>query len=181
MKYALLIGIDQYQNKYMNLNGCVNDINVISSILQLRHGFIADHILNHHATGENIIKAIKTLMQEPDATELLLYYSGHGSQVPDKTGKTDEKDGMDEILCPHDVFDDYITDDTLNLLFQLKKESVPLTVIFDCCHSGTAHRSIDQEQEPELERYIPPHNQYKCKNQKKYPKPAPKTQRTLPL
>ena len=138
-KQALLIGIDRYRHPANNLNGCVNDITAISSQLQLRFGYTADHLMNGHATGENIRAGIRELLTS-DADELLIYYSGHGSQVPDNNG--DEIDMMDEVICPHDFPDDYITDDTLNLLFQLKKESVPLTVIFDCCHSGTGCRDI---------------------------------------
>ncbi len=150
-KQALLIGIDRYQHPRSNLNGCVNDITAISSQLQLRFGYTADHLMNGHATGENIRAGIRALLTS-DADELLIYYSGHGSQVHDNNG--DEVDGMDEIICPHDFPDDYLTDDTLNLLFQLKKESVPLTVIFDCCHSGTGHRDIADVATDSMERFI---------------------------
>jgi hypothetical protein len=142
MKRALMIGIDRYQYPGNDLSGCVNDINLINSILQMQFGYECDYLLNSQATGGAMRQKIKELMlsgKDKD-DQLLLYYSGHGSRVRDRNG--DEADGWDECLCPHDSPDDAIIDDTLWDLFQLKKEEVQLQVVFDCCHSGTGHRSI---------------------------------------
>lgn len=64
---------------------------------------------------------------------LTVYYTGHGSQVADKSG--DEADGMDEVM----VFDDgFIVDDDLagavkrNCSGQCK-----VLLLNDCCRSGT--------------------------------------------
>lgn len=62
-----------------------------------------------------------------------VYYTGHGTQVADKSG--DEKDGMDEVM----VFDDgYILDDDLaKLLKQTCKGKARVLLLSDCCRSGT--------------------------------------------
>ena len=45
---------------------------------------------------------------------LLLHYSGHGSNVPDRNG--DEADRRDEILCPTDLdWQDPLLDDWLRV------------------------------------------------------------------
>jgi len=83
---------------------------------------------------------------------LFLHYSGHGGQVRDPDG--DRESGMDDTICPVD-FERYgqITSDTLHrTLVTPLAYGVRLTVIFDCCHSGTAielpfvYRSNEQGQ-----------------------------------
>lgn len=70
--------------------------------------------------------------------DLFLHYSGHGVRVADKDG--DEDDGFDEALCPVDYKEvGVITDDTINKhVIQPLPKGSRLTIIFDCCHSGTA-------------------------------------------
>lgn len=71
----------------------------------------------------------------------ILYYSGHGTSVPDKSG--DEEDGKDEALClvtPSGEIDwnAFMTDDELaELLGDTLAEGVRCIVLSDCCHSGT--------------------------------------------
>lgn len=64
---------------------------------------------------------------------ILIYFSGHGGQMPDLDG--DEDDKMDELY----VFKDgYVVDDTLFKLLQLHKNPKSQCVLLsDCCHSGT--------------------------------------------
>ena len=66
-----------------------------------------------------------------------MQYSGHGGQVEDKDG--DEEDKKDETLIPCDFRSaGQITDDELfaHLVTPLSP-GVFMTVIMDCCHSGT--------------------------------------------
>jgi hypothetical protein len=70
-----------------------------------------------------------------------MHYSGHGSNVPDRSG--DEEDGRDEILCPTDLnWSDPLLDDWIRTIFDELPKNVNLTVIFDCCFSGTATRAM---------------------------------------
>jgi hypothetical protein len=85
---------------------------------------------------------------------LLVHYSGHGSNVPDKNG--DEADHRDEILCPTDLdWKDPLLDDWLRDAFDTLPAGVNLTVIMDCCHSGTITRAIQPPDAPIVERYLP--------------------------
>jgi hypothetical protein len=85
---------------------------------------------------------------------LFLHYSGHGSNVPDRNG--DEADRRDEILCPTDLdWKDPLTDDWLRTTFNKLRPGVRLTVVMDCCHSGTNTRAIPMPDEPVINRYLP--------------------------
>eukprot|EP00397_Hematodinium_sp_SG-2012_P051181 GEMP01059845.1.p1 GENE.GEMP01059845.1~~GEMP01059845.1.p1 ORF type:complete len:324 (+),score=54.81 GEMP01059845.1:253-1224(+) len=66
-----------------------------------------------------------------------LSYSGHGTQVPDRSGQ--EADGLDEALCPADFHDTKIVllDDELEMICSGLPQGCLLTCFFDCCHSGT--------------------------------------------
>ena len=85
---------------------------------------------------------------------LLVHFSGHGSNVPDNDG--DEADKRDEILCPTDLdWKNPLRDDWLRRTFDGLKAGVNLTVIIDCCHSGTITRAIQPPDAPVIERYLP--------------------------
>ena len=65
-------------------------------------------------------------------------FSGHGTQIKDENG--DEIDGMDEVICPLDFEKNGpITDDTLHhILTNALPKSSRLSMVFDCCNSGSA-------------------------------------------
>jgi metacaspase-1 len=66
-----------------------------------------------------------------------MHYSGHGTQIPDDDG--DEADGMDEALCPVDYQTEGMIrdDDIYRELVATLPAGCRLTVLMDCCHSGT--------------------------------------------
>jgi hypothetical protein len=98
------------------------------------------------------IKALITGAKKGDT--LLLHYSGHGANVPDNNG--DEADRRDEILCPTDLdWKDPLRDDWLRVAFNGLKPGVSLTVIMDCCHSGSNTRAILPPDAPSIPRYLP--------------------------
>ena len=85
---------------------------------------------------------------------LLLHYSGHGLNVPDDNG--DEADHRDEILCPTNLdWNDPLRDDWLRTTLNKLRAGVSLTVIMDCCHSGTNTRAITPPDAPIIERFLP--------------------------
>ena len=107
------------------------------------------------ATKKAIQSGIKTLLRGLKKGDVaLLHYSGHGSNVPDDNG--DEADGRDEILCPTDLdWKDPLRDDWLRETFDRLPAGARLTVIMDCCHSGTNTRAILPPDAPVKERYLP--------------------------
>ena len=155
---ALLIGINRYQIPGADLRGCVNDVKNIRAALLKYFAFRSGDIrvlTDLGATKSAMQSAIKALVSSGKAGDVLyLHYSGHGSNVPDKNG--DEADHRDEILCPSDLdWKDPLTDDWLRTAFNKLKARVNLTVVMDCCHSGTNTRAILPPDAPIVPRYLP--------------------------
>jgi len=155
---AVLIGVNKYKIPGADLRGCVNDVKNLQSVLTQYYGFAAGDITvvtDLAATKKNMEAAIRKLVSGARKGDvLLLHYSGHGSNVPDDNG--DEADHRDEILCPTDLdWKDPLRDDWLRKTFDGLKAGVRLTVIMDCCHSGTNTRAINPPDAPMIERYLP--------------------------
>ncbi|MBA3351849.1 MAG: caspase family protein [Blastocatellia bacterium] len=138
---ALLIGINDYPNPEDRLEGCVNDVFLMSSVLQ-ECGFDAESIrvvLNERATAQGIRERIEWLLSDPVPGDVrFLYYSGHGAQIPGY-GPGDTVDRLDECLVPHN-FDwsreTAFTDDNFFDLYSQLPYETNFVTIFDCCHSG---------------------------------------------
>ncbi len=156
-KKALLIGINHYQIPGNDLRGCVNDVKSMQTTLKKYYGFKSADLttlLDDQATTKAMRSEIQKLVTTAKAGDvLLLHYSGHGSNVPDKNG--DEADHRDEILCPTDLnWNDPLLDDWLRLTFDKLHPQASLTVIFDCCHSGTATRAINFDPKGPRSKYL---------------------------
>ena len=136
-KQALLIGCN-YNNSNYKLNGCINDVNNIKSMIQ-NIGFNNINVLTDDTQTKpnksNILSELTKLLSNSNTNDLLFFsYSGHGSQVVDKNG--DETDSRDEVILPLDL--NVITDDELKTVIQTYlKPNVTLFALFDCCNSGT--------------------------------------------
>jgi len=136
-KNALLIGCN-YNNSAYQLNGCINDVNNIKSMIK-NVGFNNINILTDDTETKpnksNILTELTKLLSNSNNNDLLFFsYSGHGSQLVDRNG--DETDGLDEVMVPLDF--NVITDDELKTVIQTYlKPNVTLFALFDCCNSGT--------------------------------------------
>ena len=142
---ALIVGINRYQDPRATLKGCVNDALMMGE-MAARYGFERDNIrliTDGRATTRNIRERLSWLVEDvPPGSVILFHYSGHGSQIRDRDGDELE-DHLDEILCPHDLdWSDPITDDELGRYIARVPQSVNLTVVLDCCHSGTGTREF---------------------------------------
>jgi len=145
-KCGLLIGIN-YLKTTSQLNGCINDCKNIKQILINVLNYkeedlvvLTDDQPHNLPTKQNIIEEIEKLVnnvKKNDIKEIWLSYSGHGSQIKDTNG--DEKDGLDEVICPLDFErNGFISDDWLfENLIKVLPNDVTLFVLMDCCHSGT--------------------------------------------
>ncbi|MFO0576485.1 MAG: caspase family protein [Polyangia bacterium] len=160
-RHALLIGIQNYPFlrhvdasghvlESHDLRGCVNDVRLIQQLLVERFGFARSSVtllLNEAATRAAILRELDALVERtaPDDV-VVLFYAGHGSQMADREGtKLDPK--LDDTLIPFDSGrgahpNRDITDDELRLwLIRLANKTRFITLLFDCCHSATMHRS----------------------------------------
>jgi metacaspase-1 len=145
---ALLVGINDYPNAEDRLEGCVNDVFLMSSLLQ-ESGYAAEDIrivLDGRATAKGIRERIDWLLDDtgavepgdPEAPERVFYYSGHGAQLP-SYGQGDKVDRMDETLVPYDFdwsTERSLTDDAFCDLYSQLPYGLRFLTIFDCCHSG---------------------------------------------
>jgi metacaspase-1 len=101
---ALLVGINAYPNPANRLEGCVNDVYLMSSILQ-ECEFRPEEIriiVDERATTESILERFHWLLDDVQGgDERVLFYSGHGAQIPtyDVHGEVDH---LDECLVPYD-------------------------------------------------------------------------------
>lgn len=157
-KKAVLIGINRYRIPGADLRGCVNDVTNMQAVLTQYYGFAKGDVTvlsDYDATKKAMQAAIKGLVAGAKKGDvLLLHYSGHGSNVPDDNG--DEADHRDEILCPTNLdWKDPLRDDWLRATFDTLKPGVSLTVIMDCCHSGSNTRAIQPPDAPLIPRYLP--------------------------
>jgi hypothetical protein len=138
---ALLVGINDYPNASDRLEGCLNDVFLMSSLLQ-ENGFMADDIrvvLNDRATAKGIVDRLEWLLDgADDGMERVFYYAGHGAQIPGY-GVGEKVDRKDECLVPYD-FDwsreHAVTDDQFYDLYSQLPYNTLFCAILDCCHSG---------------------------------------------
>eukprot|EP00899_Mesostigma_viride_P012185 jgi/Mesvir1/20968/Mv08035-RA.1 len=120
VKRAVLVGCN-YPGSDCPLNGCVNDVRTVKTLLTSRWGFQDKeiHVLIDtdsgfmQPTGKNIKQALNSMVATASRGDVLFFhYSGHGTQVPQ------------------------IVDDDLRTIFGKVPKGVHLTVVTDCCHSG---------------------------------------------
>lgn len=147
MKKALLVGINAYPSA--PLRGCLNDVEDWHSLLTTVGGFNADNVravCDARADTEGIRGRMDWLKEgiSGPGDEVFFAYSGHGSQVRDRGPQDELADHMDEILCPYDL--DWnmkvITDDDIGAWLKGFPPGVKITVVLDCCHSGTGTREL---------------------------------------
>jgi len=146
-RHALLMGINTYPRvEGVDLDGSVNDVIRIGRLLRDRFRFPDDHLLvltDEEATQDGIRLAFSTLLErvgEDDA--VVCFYSGHGSRVADPR----RPEGWAESIVPHDSGRGVhpnrdIPDAEIDRWVQQLNARTPhVTLIFDCCHSGSVTR-----------------------------------------
>lgn len=164
---ALLVGINDYRG-IGDLRGCKNDVLNYRTILKTYLGFTNNDIrvvFDDRATKAGILHRLEYMVDVAEPGDFMVFqFSGHGSQIRDRDGDELE-DGLDELLCPHDMNWDgtFILDDDLDRIFRRVPEGAHLEVFLDSCHSGTATRSADLgrprelgPENPVLSRFLPP-------------------------
>ncbi|MGH7496600.1 MAG: caspase family protein [bacterium] len=148
LKKALLVGLNKYPLRSLNLRGCVNDVRHMKEVLTDLFNFAPDSIrllLDREATKKNIVTGLKWLAEGGSETAVrVFHYAGHGYALPDRNG--DEEDGADEALVPYDFLEHgFLIDDVLKRHYARFPKNGNLTLIMDCCHSGTIQRDPVQD------------------------------------
>ena len=165
--YALIVGVDEcprfngpVRRGPRRLHGAERDAEVIGQMLRDSFGFPAENVkvlTGKNATHANIYAEFKRLAGKlVSGDQFVFHFSGHGTQCPDEAPIDEQQfDKLDEALCPYDAIatdrKTLIVDDQLNKwLGELMSDRI--TVILDCCHSGTG---IKNPGDPWLVRSLP--------------------------
>ncbi|KAG8836256.1 hypothetical protein FRC18_011647, partial [Serendipita sp. 400] len=153
--FALIIGIDAYEAPEITpLLGAVADAREMECYLTAKLRVPRMNIqtlLDGQATRSNIIKGIQELTDNPSITRndpILIFYAGHGTEAPSPKGWEAEQSKI-EMIVPQDYRATKdgkrvgcIPDRTIGILLQqlANAKGNNITVILDCCHSGSGTR-----------------------------------------
>ncbi|KAI0309849.1 caspase domain-containing protein [Amylostereum chailletii] len=156
--FALIVGLDEYADPGVdNLFGAVGDARDLKKFLIENMNvptFRIQELYNERATRENIKRCIRGLATHPDIKKgdpILVFYAGHGSEaVPPKGWSAGGWNKKIQMLAPYDFIPSTvcselgqgIPDITLSILLSdiAKVKGDNITVILDCCHSGSGTR-----------------------------------------
>ena len=146
---ALLIGITDYTH-VKPLLGCVNDVRQMRAVLEENFGFPSASITlleNAAATRQGILDAWDALIDATGTDDIVvIHYAGHGSQMTDEN--FEESGGLDSTIVPIDSEGwqgdnrDISDDEIAARLEALGARTRFITLIMDCCHSGTITRDV---------------------------------------
>jgi len=127
-----------YEGWSGELSACEFDANDMAAIAKSR-GMKPVLLITKKATRAAALAAIRAAAKQLSSGDIFfLTYSGHGGQVPDVTGKDDEKDKKDETWC---LYDGELIDDELYFELSQFAAGVRILVLSDSCHSGTVTRA----------------------------------------
>lgn len=142
---ALIIGVGKYQLPNANLKGIDLDVGMASD-MAVYMGIAPQNIhvvMDENATLANVKAQMQWLAKDVGPKDrVFFYFSGHGTQVPDRN--SDEADGLDEAMVLHDIDGKsynglYIDDDFGVALKQIPSQNI--VVMVDACHSGTGTKA----------------------------------------
>ncbi len=143
--YALITGINYYDDPENTLRGCINDANDFEQLC-LANGVPKENIIKMtddpvnkgtalYPTKENYFKQLDALHAKAQSGDtFFISYSGHGCKVNSKVQATYTADGL------------FITDKELHDRVARVKKGVQVASVLDCCHSADMldlYNSID--------------------------------------
>ncbi len=162
--YALIIGIDKYQN-VRSLDYAVKDAEDIQSMLIDKFHFQQDNIVllkNEEATKTTILQEFSNITKKAESNDrVLIFFAGHGEteDLPDG--------GEMGYLLPVDgnKTDLYISSIKMDEIqtISLRSEAKHILYLIDACYGGIASvgaRSLDAESTP---NYLNKITQYKSR------------------
>lgn len=147
-QYALMVAIEDYSKVgARSLPGCLTDLKDLENVLESKFGFPSANITvlgDDQATKAKVLAALDDLADKAQPGDsVVIYYSGHGGQVPDMNDDDETSDSLDEALITYDFNpkdpDTWLLDDHLRAALSRLKTRRTL-VLIDACHSGTGTR-----------------------------------------
>ncbi|VDB92134.1 unnamed protein product [Peniophora sp. CBMAI 1063] len=170
--HALIIGINKFKSeRIVDLRGCVADADKIEEYLQDELNVPPNQIINlrdEQATRVAILRELNALRTRPSIRKgdpILIFFAGHGTRADTPIGWNAGSDKI-SLIVPHDCWSKDkngvdilpIPDRTVGAILHGIAEQEDgsgkgnnITVIFDCCHSGSGTR-VSEFTESRLER-----------------------------
>ena len=158
---SLIIGIDVYQH-VRQLKGAVADaLDIEKSLRSMGIGDVTT-LTNAGASRENIMQAIKDLVQRTGPNDLIvLSIAGHGAQEPE-TVKGSEPDGIENVfLLPgfeptaRGSKQRILGSEFNHFIRQFESRGAKVLFVADTCHGGGLAREIDPRAEEMSFRQVP--------------------------
>ncbi|MFG6439997.1 caspase family protein [Roseateles sp. LKC17W] len=167
--HALLVGVSVYPRlNGKALPGAANDVALMARTVEAL-GVAPEHLtrLAEDAlppTRARIVEALAALAASARPGDwLLVYFSGHGAQVPARSGR--EGDGLDEVFLPRDteawdperreVRGALRDKDIAAALHRIRARGAHVWAIFDTCHAADMTRQAGSGRGP-LWRFASP-------------------------
>lgn len=167
--WAVLIGINFYKEPSKPLEGCVRDVQSIENYLKTRHTPIHVDVLTASTpsdissgqpcekpdlwpTYQNVISSLRNIIDKAGQGDFVyIHFSGHGTQVDARSFEEySNKDTGDLALV---LFDEvtvsgtryFHSRDLADLLNKMVERGLLVTLVLDCCFSGSVVRRDDRE------------------------------------
>ena len=146
--HALVIGLNEvdpahYGGPVQELSGCEPDAMDMKEIA-IGQGLNVEMLLTRDATRAAVLDKLGTLAEKLKPGDLLVVsYSGHGGQIPDRNGD-EADDGLDETWC---LYDGELLDDELHGAWMKFQAGVRILAFSDSCHSGTVLKMTKRDVE----------------------------------
>lgn len=136
---ALLFAINDYPGNDNDLNGCINDqSDMEKKLMALFPDFYIKKFQDSEVTRNRFITEVRQAINTLKPGDvLLIHYSGHGTQVYDRSG--DEEDGYDEALY---LYDGSVIDDDIGAELKSIPDGATVVIMLDSCFSGTATKAL---------------------------------------
>jgi formylglycine-generating enzyme required for sulfatase activity/uncharacterized caspase-like protein len=144
-RWAVIVGISQYQHQHLNLKYADRDAEKLYQLLLTPCGgsFQRDHIyklVNEQATTANITRALRSFLKKPAREDLvLIYLACHGSPDPDRPSNiyllTHDAD-------PNDIAGTALPMEDIDRALRDILHSEKVIVLADTCHSAAIGGSI---------------------------------------
>ena len=158
---SLIIGIDAYQH-VRQLKGAVADaLDIEKSLRSMGIGDVTT-LINAGASRENIMQAIKDLVQRTGPNDLIvLSIAGHGAQEPEAV-KGSEPDGIENVfllpgfeLTARGSKQRILGSEFNHFIRQFESRGAKVLFVADTCHGGGLAREIDPRAEEMSFRQVP--------------------------
>ncbi|MGB3299063.1 MAG: caspase family protein, partial [Phormidesmis sp.] len=152
--YALLVGINEYdrRSRVSALRGCTNDAKAMKTYLETQVDSSKTQLniqilLDEQATRQAIIDGFRAHLQQARAGDtVLFYYAGHGSQgrAPEEFWRFNPSRLNETLVCYDSRVEgswDLADKELAKLIAEVSEYSPHITVVLDCCHSGSGTRA----------------------------------------